>query len=94
MLFECLTGSVPFPRDTEMAAIAAHLTEPPPSARALRPELPAGIDAVLARGLAKTPQGRYSTAPELIDAAKAAFASNATTVALAPGLFDWWDARH
>jgi serine/threonine-protein kinase len=86
MLFECLTGSVPFPRDTEMAAIAAHLTEPPPSAHAMRPDLPAAIDSVLARGLAKTPEGRYSTAPELIDAAKAAFASSAATVALAPAV--------
>ena len=84
VLFECLTGSVPFPRDTEMAAIAAHLTEPPPSAHAMRPDLPAAIDSVLARGLAKTPEGRYSAAPELIDAARAAFASSATTVALPP----------
>jgi hypothetical protein len=50
----------------------------------LRPELPAAIDAVLERGLAKTPEGRYATAPELVDAAKAAFASSATTVAVAP----------
>lgn len=84
VLFECLTGSVPFPRDTEMAAIAAHLTEPPPSAHAMRPDLPAAIDSVLARGLAKTPEGRYSAAPELIDAARAVFASSATTVALPP----------
>jgi serine/threonine protein kinase len=85
MLFECLTGSLPYPRDTEMAAIAAHLTAPPPSARALRPGLPAGIDAVLARGLAKIPDERYSTAPELIDAARALLTYNLTpTVAVAP----------
>jgi serine/threonine protein kinase len=85
LLFECLTGSLPYPRDSEMAAIAAHLTEPPPSARALRPGLPAGIDAVLARGLAKSAEERYPTAPELIDAARAVLTYySAPTLAIAP----------
>jgi serine/threonine-protein kinase len=86
MLFECLTGSVPFPRENEMAAIAAHLTESPPSASARRPGLPAGLDAVLARALAKSPDARYSTAPELIAAARGVVraANAASTVALPP----------
>jgi serine/threonine protein kinase len=88
VLFECLTGSVPYPRETEVAAIAAHLTDPLPSARSIRPDLPLAIDAVLARGLAKKPDDRFATASELIGAAKSAFAAGpaaavpAATVAL------------
>jgi serine/threonine protein kinase len=86
MLFECLTGSVPFKRDSDMAAISAHLSEPPPSASALRPGLPAAIDSVIERALAKRPEERFSTAPDLINAASAVVAStSAPTVALTSG---------
>jgi serine/threonine-protein kinase len=86
VMFECLTGSVPYPRETEVAAIAAHLTDPLPSAPAIRPELPPAIDAVLARGLAKNPDDRFAKATELITAAKAALsaAPPEATVALTP----------
>lgn len=62
LAFECLTGRTPFARDSEAAMMHAHLVDPPPSARALRPELRAGLDAVLARGLAKD-LGSDSQAP-------------------------------
>jgi serine/threonine protein kinase len=84
VMFECLTGSVPFPRDTEMAAVAAHLTESPPSVLARRPGLPEGLDDVVGKALAKSPGARYGTAPELVRAARAAVRSaEANTVAIA-----------
>jgi hypothetical protein len=61
MAFECLTGQVPFVRETDIATAMAHIKDPPPSAFALQSTLPAAVDAVLARGMAKTPDDRYST---------------------------------
>ena len=57
--FRALTGRLPFVRGSEVALITAHLKEPPPSATALAPALPAAIDAVIARAMAKAPADRY-----------------------------------
>jgi YVTN family beta-propeller protein len=72
MLHECLTGSRPFQKDSEVAVIYAHLHDPPPCPTRLRPELPAAINGVVATGMAKSPEARYPTCSELIDAARAA----------------------
>jgi serine/threonine protein kinase len=60
--FQCLTGQAPYVRDTEVAVLYAHLREPPPSARALRPELPPEVDGALARAMAKRAEDRPPTA--------------------------------
>jgi YVTN family beta-propeller protein len=70
LLFECLTGTLPFRRDSEMATIFAHLEEPPPAASDHRPGLPPELDAVLARAMAKDPVYRYQSCEELVDAAR------------------------
>lgn len=72
VLFQCLTGRVPFDRQDEAAVLFAHLSEPPPSAAAIRPELPPEIDGVIARGMAKEPTERFTTCGELAVAARAA----------------------
>ncbi len=72
VLFEALTGRTPFLRDTEIAAIYAHLSDPPPSAVEQRADLPWAIDGVLARALAKDPAERYATCGEFIAQARAA----------------------
>jgi serine/threonine-protein kinase len=59
MAFEALTGSVPFKRDQEIAVAMARLKDPVPSAIGLRPDLPAGVDVALARGMAKDREARY-----------------------------------
>ncbi|MEU1981159.1 protein kinase [Nocardia sp. NPDC019395] len=74
-LHQLLTGQPPFPRDAHAAVMAAHLNDPPPSPRALRPELPAAIDTVIATALAKQPAERYSSCGELADAARRAIDS-------------------
>jgi serine/threonine-protein kinase len=61
MAFEALTGQQPFRRDQEIAVAMAHLKDPVPSAVALRPTLPAAVDTVLARGMAKDPEARYGS---------------------------------
>jgi CHASE2 domain-containing sensor protein len=65
VLYHCLTGRVPFPRDDLRATMWAHVHEPRPSATAVRPELPAAIDLVIARGMASLPDERYATAGDL-----------------------------
>jgi hypothetical protein len=66
VLYECLTGTVPFPRDSDAATLYAHVSEPPPRVTERRPELPTGLDEVLAAGMAKDPAGRYGSAGELV----------------------------
>src|SRR5581483_10420294 len=50
------------------ATLWAHANESPPSARERRPALSPGVDAVLARGLAKDPEARYTSARRLLEA--------------------------
>ncbi len=71
--FELLTGSVPFERDQGMAVMLAHLSEPPPSLRSRRPDLPLASDEVLARGLAKAPGERFGSCAEFAGALREAF---------------------
>ena len=79
VLYECLTGGVPFPRESEAALLYAHLSDMPPPPSAMRPGLPPALDAVVARALAKDPADRYGTATALIDAARDALASRPGT---------------
>jgi serine/threonine protein kinase/photosystem II stability/assembly factor-like uncharacterized protein len=62
VFFECLTGQVPFRKDGEVAVMFAHLSEPPPSLLDFREDLPAGLDVVIARAMAKSREDRYPTA--------------------------------
>ena len=71
VLFECLTGAPPFRRASELAAVLAHLNEPPPTLGETRPEL-APLDPVVGRALAKRPDDRYAAAGELVSKARAA----------------------
>ena len=70
LLFHCLTGHVPFERDTDVAVIYAHLSETPPKLTDVRPELPAGLDAVIAKGLDKSPDRRFPSCSDLMSAAR------------------------
>nr|WP_256389936.1 lipoprotein LpqH [Mycobacterium sp. 1164966.3] len=69
VLYECLTGSRPFRGDSLESQVAAHLTEPPPQPSS-QSNVPAQLDAVIARGMAKNPNVRYPTTIELATAAR------------------------
>jgi serine/threonine-protein kinase len=69
VLYECLTGDIPFPGDSMEQQIAGHLRLNPPRPSEHRAALPGGFDAVIARGMAKDPARRYQTAHELAAAA-------------------------
>ena len=68
MLFEVLTGSVPFDRPSDLARMHAHLNDSPPSARAAVADVPPLLDDVIACAMAKQPAERYATASELATA--------------------------
>jgi serine/threonine protein kinase len=70
--YTMFTGTVPFPRDEVTAVLWAHMSEPPPSVTALRPDLPPAVDAVLARAMAKDPDERYPSCTEFAEAVRAA----------------------
>jgi Protein kinase domain len=69
VLFFTLTGRVVFPLDAPERKLWAHVSEPAPPVSAVRPELGAAFDAVVARALAKDPLERYESAPALAAAA-------------------------
>ena len=72
ILYNCLSGDVPYPRDSTVASLWAHLKEPPPRLSEHRKGLPKGLDAVIARALAKSPDDRYQTCGALAQAAREA----------------------
>src|SRR5688572_5775031 len=83
VLYEALTGVVPFLRMNEAAVLFAHISETPPPVTERRSELPAEVDAVISRGMAKNPDDRYPSAGELVADARAAFGDE-TAIAAAP----------
>ena len=68
VLFHALTGRAPFARESEMAAIYAHLNDPVPAPSDLAPAL----NAVIARAMAKAAEDRYASAGDMARAARAA----------------------
>ena len=75
ILHELLVGSPPFPFDSAGQVLRAQLTGPPPDVRTLRPDVPAAVAAVVARGLSMEPADRAADADawraELVAAAQA-----------------------
>ena len=69
LLFESLTASVPYGGRSDVAAIFAHLEDPPPRASERRATLPEALDPVLARGMAKDPDERFDSCAALVSAA-------------------------
>jgi YVTN family beta-propeller protein len=72
LLYECLTGEVPFRRPSDVAVVYAHLEEPPPRASERVSALTGELDEVLARGMAKLPEERWATCGALVERAHAA----------------------
>ena len=96
VLFECLVGTSPFHRSSDVAVLNAHLHDPPPKLSKAAPELPPALEPVLAKALSKSPLDRYASCGEFVAAARAAAAEkrvhprrlavSLATLALAVGL--------
>jgi serine/threonine protein kinase/beta-lactam-binding protein with PASTA domain len=65
VLYELLTGTVPFTGDTPVEIAMKHISETPPVPSAKRPEVPHDLDLVVTRALAKDPADRYQSAEEM-----------------------------
>src|SRR5690242_2427169 len=65
MLYELLTGEVPFPGENFVAVAMRHINEPPPSVRERRPDVSPCVDAVIRRAMAKDPRDRFRSMDEL-----------------------------
>ncbi len=61
VLYELLTGEVPFPGENFVAVAMQHINEPPPSVRAKRADVPPRVDAAVQRAMAKDPRDRFPT---------------------------------
>jgi len=66
MLFEMLTGSLPFQHDSHVDVILAHINDPVPSAHARNPRIPAAVDRVIQTAMAKEPGTRYPRAEVML----------------------------
>jgi serine/threonine protein kinase len=69
VLYECLTGSPPYPSDSAGVLVSAHMMNPIPQPSTKRSGIPPAFDAVITRGMAKKPQDRYASAGDLARAA-------------------------
>jgi len=72
ILYEMLTGSVPFDDPSPTTLALQHINNPPPSPRSINPTLSPQVEMVLLKALNKLPHERYSTAHALMDALETA----------------------
>jgi serine/threonine-protein kinase len=84
VLFQCLTGQVPFPGDTLEQVAVGHMVTPPPRPSHDHDTVPMAMDHVIATGLAKHPGDRYASTIDLAAAAQQAIASPANQIHAAP----------
>ncbi len=70
ILFEMLTGRLPFAGDTPFRIMHMHIYEPPPLVQQVMPQLPSGIDQVIGKALAKDREERFVSASSLAEAFK------------------------
>jgi len=68
VLFECVTGRVPFEAETTWALVAKHLEEDSPDPRTFNAEVPGELAAVILKAMAKEQKDRFATASEMHDA--------------------------
>src|SRR3954464_1436160 len=83
VLYECLSGVVPYPKDSEAAVLYAHMSDEPPSVTEARPDLPAALDDVIRKAMSKNPEERHHSARQLMRDAEEAF-SRKTRAAMTP----------
>jgi serine/threonine protein kinase len=76
VLFECLTGTLPFEADSELRIVQLQAHAPPPDIVDRAPWIPRGVADVVKHALAKKPEDRFNSAAEMVDALDAAWADS------------------
>jgi serine/threonine-protein kinase len=80
-VYDLLTGQVPFPGEDAIAVALDHLIQAPPPATQSAPSLPAAVDGVLAKALAKNPEERFASGAEFAQVADALLPADSPAVA-------------
>ncbi|MFE6858289.1 protein kinase [Nocardia sp. NPDC057668] len=96
VLYECLTGAKPFGNTEPAKQIHDHLHTAPPRAAHVNPRIPAGLDDVIARGMAKDPNQRYPSAGAFANAARTALTNTPPTAVMTTAMqteFGPWSER-
>jgi serine/threonine protein kinase len=78
ILYEMVTGSVPFVAETPLAVLFKHISDPLPPPSLVKPDVPASIEKVILKALEKNPQNRFATAAEFVAAWKRAMEEKET----------------
>ncbi len=78
ILYEMVTGRVPYNAETPIAIVFKHIQDPLPSARKLNPDLPESVELILLKALAKSPTDRYQTMDEFVRAIQRAVPATPT----------------
>lgn len=81
LLYEMVTGQVPFDAETPIAVLLQHINEPLPLPRQVYPQLSESIERVILKAVSKNPDDRYQTAAEMVTALQQALAAPAEEVA-------------
>ena len=76
VLFECLTGRVPFEKESEAALLWAQMTEAPRHVSTVRDGLPQAVDEVVGKAMAKEPGDRYESCGDVVRAARDALGAD------------------
>ena len=78
MLYEMVTGHVPYEAETPMGVVLKHIRDPLPSPRTFFPDLSESVEGVILKAMAKEPDDRYQSAAEMVEALTAAMDPLAT----------------
>ena len=78
IVFEALTGSMVFKAETAMQIALSHISEDPPSLRAINPAIPLAVEYEVLKALRKEPEKRHATAREFVSAIKEAYGDQFT----------------
>lgn len=71
MLFQMVTGTLPFDADTPLAVVMKHVSSPTPEPSSIIPDIPWGLQEVIMKAMAKSPEDRFSSAGEMAAALRA-----------------------
>ena len=86
VLFESVTGKPPFTGETPVSIAYQHVREAPPTPHSINPDVPASLEAVIMKAMAKQPSDRYATAQDLQDDLKLYVQGAMPTAAIAAGV--------
>ena len=88
MIFEIVTGRVPFDSDTAFSVIEDHIYTPPPPPRSIKPDLSYDVEDVILKALAKKRNDRFEKVSDLVKAFKQAWVSGTETAMVSSSTLD------